>query len=77
MCMPGAATSVTALVREIERVGGLVGIGDLVEAWGVSKQRVHVLARRADFPSPVAVASSRPVWARSETDAWRAQQRLP
>lgn len=42
---------------------------------GVSRQRVHQLSRREDFPAPVAVLSAGSIWEREAVDVWRAAQR--
>jgi hypothetical protein len=40
----------------------LVGIAELAELVGVRRQRASVLARRSDFPKPLAELASGPVW---------------
>jgi hypothetical protein len=42
----------------------LVGIAELAELVGVRRQRASVLARRPDFPEPLAELASGPVWDR-------------
>jgi len=42
----------------------LVGIAELAELVGVRRQRASVLARRSDFPDPLAELASGPVWDR-------------
>jgi hypothetical protein len=42
----------------------LVGVGEIAEIIGVTQQRASKLARRPDFPEPVARLRSGPVWAR-------------
>jgi hypothetical protein len=42
----------------------LVGIAELAELVGVRRQRASVLARRPDFPEPLAELASVPVWDR-------------
>jgi hypothetical protein len=40
----------------------LVGVHELAELVGVRPQRASVLARRPDFPAPLAVLAAGPVW---------------
>jgi hypothetical protein len=40
----------------------LLGVSELADLLGVSKQRASELARTASFPSPVATLASGPVW---------------
>jgi hypothetical protein len=40
----------------------LVGIAELAELAGVSRQRASILARRAGFPDPLATLAAGPVW---------------
>lgn len=51
----------------------LVGIHEIAEALGVSRQRADVLARREDFPKPVAVLQMGRVWRVSDFEKWRAK----
>ena len=44
----------------------LVGVAELAEMLGVSRQRASALPERADFPSPVAVLRAGPVWRRGD-----------
>ncbi len=41
----------------------LLGVSELGDLLGVSRQRAWAISQRADFPVPVAVLSSGPVWA--------------
>jgi hypothetical protein len=51
------------LVRELEQERSpLVGLAEVAEVLGVSKQRVSELRDREDFPRPVAELRSGPVW---------------
>jgi prophage regulatory protein len=52
----------------------LVGAHEIRELLGVSRQRVHQLTRRCDFPAPVAELSRGKVWLRDDIDAWIAQR---
>jgi hypothetical protein len=40
----------------------LVGVGEIAEMFGLSKQRVSTLSKREDFPRPLAQLSSGPIW---------------
>src|SRR5881397_2705980 len=40
----------------------LIGVAELAELLGVSKQRASELARGAGFPAPLAVLAAGPVW---------------
>jgi len=55
----------------------LVGITEIGEMLGVSRQRAHQLAQTEAFPKPTAVLSSGPVWETSDVEKWaRATGRL-
>lgn len=41
---------------------GLVGVSEIAEQLGVSRQRASALQTRSDFPAPAAVLRSGPVW---------------
>jgi predicted DNA-binding transcriptional regulator AlpA len=49
------------------RTGGLSEIGELL---GVSRQRAYTLAKRADFPAPVATSRAGRTWDLAEVEAW-------
>ncbi|MGI8795543.1 MAG: hypothetical protein ACR2IR_02965 [Acidimicrobiia bacterium] len=42
----------------------LVGVSEIAELLGVTRQRASALARRRGFPTPVATLASGPVWTR-------------
>jgi hypothetical protein len=52
------------LGAELKRPPGpeLVGIAELAELAGVSRQRASILARREGFPDPLATLAAGPVW---------------
>ncbi len=50
-----------------------VGVSEVAEMLGVSKQRAWTLARRPDFPSPARVLKATPVWLKRSITAWREQ----
>lgn len=53
----------------------LVGVHEIAEVLGVSKQRVHQLAAVADFPRPVAVLNAGSIWDHADIDRWRTKMR--
>jgi predicted DNA-binding transcriptional regulator AlpA len=52
-----------------------MGLSEIAELLGVSRQRAHVLSARADFPHPTARLSSGPVWESAEVAVWAAKDR--
>ena len=42
----------------------VVGVSEIAELIGVTRQRASAIAKRADFPAPVATLSAGPVWTR-------------
>jgi len=50
-----------------------VGVSEVAELLGVSKQRAWTLARRPDFPPPAKVLKATPVWLKRSITAWREQ----
>lgn len=49
----------------------LVGIAEIAELLGLSRQRVHVIIRtKSDFPKPVAELSAGKIWMKRDVDAW-------
>ena len=42
----------------------LVGVAEIADILGVSRQRVHELSQRRDFPVPIARLAAGPVWPR-------------
>ena len=57
----------------------LVGVTEVRELLGVSRQRVHQIIREhADFPEPVAELAAGRIWLRQEVESWaREAGRLP
>lgn len=59
----------------------LVGIAEIAELLGVSRQRASTLQTRHDFPHPVAVLRSGPVWTRPSlnrfADTWERKPGRP
>ena len=49
----------------------LVGVAEIAEMLGVSRQRVDAIARTHDeFPDPVAELSAGRIWLRKDIEAW-------
>ena len=48
----------------------LVGAHEIRDLLGVSRQRVYQLAKRSDFPEPVAELAQGKVWAPADLEAW-------
>jgi len=56
----------------------LVGSHEIrVRLGELSRQRVHQLTSRADFPEPVAVLRQGKVWLARDIDAWIVARRRP
>jgi len=53
----------------------LMGAVEVAQYLGVSRQRVHQLAAREDFPRPAAELSAGRVWETAEIERWRAARR--
>jgi predicted DNA-binding transcriptional regulator AlpA len=51
-----------------------VGVGEAAEILGVTKQRVHQLTKRPDFPMPVFRLKATPVWSESEIREYQARR---
>jgi predicted DNA-binding transcriptional regulator AlpA len=48
----------------------LVGVAEIADLLGVSRQRVDQLAERDDFPNPAAVLAAGRIWKRADIEAW-------
>jgi hypothetical protein len=59
----------------------LVGVSEIAELLGVSRQRASAVAKRADFPTPIASLASGPVWTRPSlnrfVDEWPRKEGRP
>lgn len=54
----------------------LVGVAEIAELLGVTRQYVHKLIRQSDeFPPPVATLSAGLIWMREDVAAWAEQNR--
>ena len=53
----------------------LAGMAEIAEMLGISRQRISVLRKRHEFPAPVAILASGPVWRRGDlstfADGWQ------
>ncbi len=47
-----------------------MGISEIAELLGVSRQRAHQLAASHGFPEPVARLAQGPVWETAEVEKW-------
>lgn len=65
-------TAADVLRVQLEAVGGLVSRGRLALDWGWSRTYTNAMTKRPDFPAPVCNVEGRPLYARTETDAWKA-----
>ena len=58
-------------VRLVERPVVLVDVPGIARMLGgVSRQRVHQLAQRPDFPQPVATLAVGKIWLRADVEKW-------
>lgn len=48
----------------------LVGVAEIAEMLGVTRQRVHQLTKLDDFPAPEAVLSAGTIWKRTAIEKW-------
>ena len=56
----------------------LMGTSEVAEFLGVTNQRVDQLARRPDFPNPIAVLAAGRIWNHADIEAWaRRTGRIP
>jgi predicted DNA-binding transcriptional regulator AlpA len=53
----------------------LVGAHEIRKLLGVSRQRVYQIARRADFPRPIAILAQGKIWNVNDVEAWIAAHR--
>lgn len=52
-------------------VESFVGVAEISELLGVSRQRVHQIAREhEDFPAPVADLTAGRIWRRKDVERW-------
>lgn len=55
--------------------GTLVGVGEIADLAGVSRQRASVLTRRVGFPAPVVELKMGMVWKARPVERWLAAYR--
>ncbi len=48
----------------------LVGVAEIAEMLGVTRQRVHQLAKTPGFPAPLAELSAGAIWDRADVERW-------
>ena len=48
----------------------LVGVYEIAEMLGVTRQRIDQLSRAADFPAPEATLQSGRIWKREDVETW-------
>lgn len=51
----------------------LASRGELAEMLGISRQRTRTLTEREDFPDPVAILRTGPVWRLEDLQKWAAK----
>ena len=54
----------------------IVGVSEVAQMLGVSRQRIHALARdhRNNFPKPSATLAAGRIWLRKDIEQWAAAQ---
>jgi predicted DNA-binding transcriptional regulator AlpA len=55
----------------------IVGVAEIKDLIGVSRQRVYQMAKKPDFPRPYATMAQGQVWQTGEIEAWIAEHRDP
>jgi predicted DNA-binding transcriptional regulator AlpA len=56
----------------------LVGLSEIAEMLGLTRQRVDQLVRQADFPMPEVVLTAGRIWRREDIEVWaREKGRAP
>ena len=53
----------------------LMGISEIAQLLGVSRQRAHQLAQSEDFPKPIAVLAAGKIWEAKRIEAWAQRRR--
>lgn len=66
----------TDLLREASSFPDIVGAGEVAIMLGVSRQRVHQLAARPDFPEPVRKLRATMVWRGVDIRAYAARRKM-
>lgn len=57
-------------VFTVRAVDQLAGAAEAAEILGVSRQQLHRLARREDFPRPVAELAAGKIWRAKDIERW-------
>jgi predicted DNA-binding transcriptional regulator AlpA len=52
-----------------------MGVTEVAQRLGVSRQRVHQLRSTPDFPDPVAMLAAGPIWESIDIEDWVAEHR--
>jgi prophage regulatory protein len=60
-----------------EQPGDLVGVTEIGDLLGVSRQRADQLTRTEGFPEPVAVLSAGRIWRRADVEVWAREAGRP
>lgn len=59
----------------------LIGVTEAASLLGISRQRVHVLRERPEFPAPVAMLAAGPIWRKGDlstfSDGWKRKAGRP
>jgi predicted DNA-binding transcriptional regulator AlpA len=55
----------------------IMGVAEIKDLIGVSRQRVYQMAKRPDFPEAYAEMAQGKVWRADEIEAWAAEHRDP
>jgi hypothetical protein len=62
----------------VEEPGDLVGVTEIGDLLGVSRQRADQLTRLEGFPEPIGAIAAGRIWRRVDVEAWaRTAGRLP
>jgi predicted DNA-binding transcriptional regulator AlpA len=66
------------VATNLDHVHHLVGVAEIAEMLGVTRQRVHQLMQLEGFPEPTAELSAGRIWLRTDVEKWaRRTGRLP
>ena len=58
------------LVASLGVARHLVGVAEIAQIFGVSKQTAVKYSQRPDFPEPLDRLASGPVWLRADVESW-------
>jgi FtsZ-interacting cell division protein YlmF len=69
--------TIVATIDNLEMVEELLGVAEIAQMVGVSRQRVNELLRSdPDFPTPQAELAAGRIWAREDIERWMAARSL-